>query len=218
MKRWLSYLCISTYLGALLFGCVSHAFDVLPNCHPIMYFLVWDMFCGWAGYEGRMQVIGEGESGKFYELAPAPWGEYHPYGYLGRQHYDPECRQGERIGHMCLRHTQHEPMVRMFVVEQEYPKRFNLPDAQYEAYYGKPKDNYTYCHTRFVVTPHGEILSSQPTWFLYQYHLALRDNPRLMSDARRSQPFLPAGLMNDSRGAYSTTPSSANLLSGPLAE
>ncbi len=218
MKRWLSYLWIGTYLGALVFGGVSHALDVLPNCHPIMYFLVWDMFCGWAGYEGRMQVVGEGESGKFYELAPAPWGEFHPYGYVARQHYDPECRHGERLGHMCLAHTRHEPMVRLFIVEQEYPKRFNLPDAQYEAYYGRPKDNYIYNHTRFVVTPHGETLKSQPTWFMYQYHMGLRDNPRLMSDARRSQKYIPAGLLNDSRGAYSSSPTTAPVVKGPLAE
>ncbi len=222
MKRWLTHIWISTYLLALLFGFFAHAFDIQSGSHPVMYFLVWDMFCGWAGYEGRMQVVGEGESGKFYELAPAPWGEFHPYGSLARQHYDPECKQGERFGHMCLDHTRHEPMVRIFVVEEEYPKKFNLPEAQYEAYYGKPKDFYTYCHTRFVVTPSGELLSSQPTWFVYQYQTGLRDNPRLMSDARRSQPYVPSGLMNDSRGAFSATPfyepSPGAPLSGPLAE
>jgi hypothetical protein len=222
VKRWLSHICITTYLLALLFGFVSHAFDIKTGCHPVMYFLVWDMFCGWAGFEGRTQVIGEGESGKFYELAPAPWGEFHPYGDMARQHYDPECKQGERIGHMALNHTKHEPMVRIFVVEEEYPKKFNLPDAQYEAYYGKPKDFHKYCHTRFVLTPAGEVLSMQPTFFVYQYQWGLRDNPRLMSDARRSQPFIPSGLMNDSHGAFSSTPfyepSPGTPVGGPLAE
>jgi hypothetical protein len=222
VKRWLSHICITTYLLALLFGFVSHAFDIKTGCHPVMYFLVWDMFCGWAGFEGRTQVIGEGESGKFYELAPAPWGEFHPYGDMARQHYDPECKQGERIGHMALNHTKHEPMVRIFVVEEEYPKKFNLPDAQYEAYYGKPKDFHKYCHTRFVLTPTGEVLNMQPTFFVYQYQWGLRDNPRLMSDARRSQPFIPSGLMNDSHGAFSSTPfyepSPGTPVGGPLAE
>jgi hypothetical protein len=206
VKRWFAHICITTYLGALLFGFVTHAFDIYSGFHPAMYFLVWDMFCGWAGYEGRMQVIGEGESGKFYELAPAPWGEFHPYGYIPRQHYDPDCKQGERLGHMALKHTTHEPMVRLFVVQEEYPKKFNLPEAQYEAYYGKPKQFHKYCHTRFVLTPNGEVLQSQPTFFVYQYEMGLRDNPRLMSDARRSRPFIPAGLMNESRGASSSTP------------
>jgi hypothetical protein len=222
MKRWLTHIWITTYLSALLLGFVVHAFDIHIGDHPVMYFLVWDMFCGWSAYEARTQVIGEGESGKFYELAPAPWGEFHPYGYIARQHYDPESRQGELFGRMALAHTRHEPMVRIFVVEEEYPKKFNLPDAQYEAYYGKPKDFHTYAHTRFVVTPSGEVLHSQPNWFLYQYQLGLRDNPRLMSDARRSQPFIPSGLMNDSRGAFSSTPfyepSPGVPVSGPLAE
>jgi hypothetical protein len=221
VKRWLTHFWIATYLFALAFGFVSHAFDIRSGFHPAMYFVVWDMFCGWAGYEGRMQVIGEGESGKFYELAPGPWGEFHPYGYIPRQHYDPECKQGARMGFMALKHTKHEPMVRIFVVEEEYPKKFNLPDAQYEAYYGKPKDFHKYCHTRFVLTPQGQLLQSQPTWFVYQSQIGIRDNPRLMSDAHRSQPFIPAGLLNPSRGASSTTPldnSSPDKLSGLLAE
>jgi hypothetical protein len=222
VKRWLSHICICTYISALLVGFVSHAFDIHTGSHPIMYWLVWDMFCGWSGYEGRMEVIGEGESGKFYELAPAPWGEFHPYGYVSRQHYDPECNSGQRYAQLCLGHTKHEPMVRIFVVEEEYPKRFNLPDEQYMAYYGRPKDYYTYCHTRYVFTPLGEVLRSQPTWFLYQYEMSLRDNPRLTADAHRSQPFIPSGLMNPSRGAFSVTPlydpSAPASIGAPLAE
>jgi hypothetical protein len=218
VKRWRSLVCISTYLTALLFGIVAHAFDVQQGFHPMMYFLVWDMFCGWSGYEGRVQIVGEGESGKFYELAPAPWGEFDPYGYLARQHYDPDCKQGERLAQMTLKHTKHEPMVRLFIIEQEYPKKFNLPDAQYEAYYGKKKDYYTYCHTRFVVTPTGEVMKSLPTWFQYQSEMGQRDNPRLLSDARRSQPFVPSGLLNESRGAFSSTPTAENPLGAPLAE
>jgi hypothetical protein len=222
VKRWPSLLFICAYLSALMVGYVTHAFDIDVGAHPIMYWLVWDMFCGWSGYEGRMEVIGEGESGKFYELAPGPWGEFHPYGYISRQHYDPECKAGARFARMTLGHTKHEPMVRVFVVEEEYSKTFNLPDDQYEAYYGKPKDFYTYCHTRYVLTPSGEVMRSAPNWFLYQYHTGIRDNPRLMSDARKSQPFIPSGLLNPSRGAFSLTPlydpSVPASIGAPLAE
>ena len=97
MKRWMTHLGIGAYLMALAFGFVTHAVDFGTGCHPIMYFLIWDMFCGWSSYEGRMHVISEGESGKFYELAPGPWGEFHPYGFIDRHHYDPN--QNQRIRH-----------------------------------------------------------------------------------------------------------------------
>jgi hypothetical protein len=62
----------------------------------------------------------------------------------------------------------------------------------------------------------------QPPFFVYQYQWGLRDNPRLMTDARRSQPFIPSGLMNDSHGAFSSTPfyepSPGTPVGGPLAE
>ena len=63
MKRWFTSLGIAAYLTALAVGFVSHAVDYGTDCHPIMYFLVWDMFCGWSAYEGRLHLIGEGESG-----------------------------------------------------------------------------------------------------------------------------------------------------------
>ena len=43
-------------------------------------------------------------------------------------------------------------------MEQEYPKKFNLPDAQFEAYYRKPKPQRIYSHLRMVLSPEGEII------------------------------------------------------------
>ncbi len=222
MKRWLTHAVIGIYLSALGFGFFAHAFDFLTGCHPVMYFLVWDMFCGWSGYEGRMEVIGEGESGKFYELAPGPWGEFHPYGFIARQHYDPEFMNGECLGKNTLKHTTHEPMVRIFVVEEEFPKKLNMPDALYEAYYNKPKVPHCYYHTRFVFTPTGEVLSAQPVWFRYQRELGIRDNPRLIADAFRTRPFFATGPQMRGRGAYASgtfyEPPSLVPVGSPLAE
>ena len=112
MKRWLASLGIGVYLLALATGFVAHTVDFGTDCHPIMYFLVWDMFCGWSGYEGRMQLIGESESGKYYDLAPGPWGELHPYGRIDRHNYDPNHTNGLVLAKNCLKHTIHEPMAR----------------------------------------------------------------------------------------------------------
>ena len=114
LKRWLAGAFIVAYLSALGLGVVSHALAFQQNAHPMMYFVVWDMFCGWSAYASRTHVIAEGESGKFYRLTPTPWGEYHPYSDLGRQHYDPFSSHCQRIGTNVLRHTRHEPISRMW--------------------------------------------------------------------------------------------------------
>jgi hypothetical protein len=222
MKRWLTHLAIFSYCAALAIGIVSHTLAVGNAGHPLMYFVVWDMFCGWAGYEGRMEVLAEGESGKFYRLTPGPWGEFQPYGRIGRQHYDAYCTNGYRIGKNCLDHTTHEPMTRIFVVEGEYAKKYNIPDAQYEAYYNKPKNTRTYHHTRFVFTPDGQTLQALPTWLSYAYNMGLRDNPRLMNESRRHRPFLAIGSDGPAPGAIATgtftEPPFAIPLGAPLAQ
>jgi hypothetical protein len=221
MKRWFTSLGIAAYLTALAAGFVTHALEYGTDCHPIMYFLIWDMFCGWSGYEGRMQLIGEGESGNYYKLAPSPWGEFHPYGFIDRPHYDPNHTNGFVIANNCLKHTKHEPMVRLFVVEEEYPKKFNIPDKQFEAYYGKPKVVHPYYLTRYILSPTGEVMSQQPNWFTVQYQMSLGDNPRLVNDAYRNRPFL-SSLQVHSHGAFASgryyEPSSVLSNGAPLAQ
>jgi hypothetical protein len=204
IKRFLSHLGIGAYLVALAIGIFAHAFSLGNSWHPAMYYIVWDMFCGWSFYEGRVEIIGEGESGKFYELAPGPWGDFHPYGRIGRQHYDCYADNAARFAINCLKHTDHEPMTQIFVIEEEFPKKFNLPDKQYEAYYGKPKEFHKYCHRRFVLDPAGQILKTQPIWLTYQYQMGLRDNPRLIADFRRARPFLAFSPDEHAMGAYAT--------------
>ncbi len=128
MKRWLTHLTIVGYLTALGWGIVAHSLNFGTHIHPSMYFVVWDMFCGWAAYDTRNQVIVEGESGKFYEVLPAPWGEIHPYGDLGRRHYDPYQTFCMSMAQNVLKHTDHEPIARIFVLEEAWAKKFNLPD------------------------------------------------------------------------------------------
>ena len=63
VKKWLTHLVITGYIGALAWGLVSHTFEYKNDSHPAMYYIVWDMFCGWGSYSNRVQVIAEGESG-----------------------------------------------------------------------------------------------------------------------------------------------------------
>ena len=190
MKRWLTHFTITLYLGFLAIGIVCHTANWGVNSHPVMYFNVWDMFCGWAAYELRYHVVGEGESGTFYELLPGPWGDIRPYGPVGRRHYDPNALFSLRMAMNTLKHTDHEPMARLFVIEENWAKKYNLPDWLWNRCYEEPKDKFSYFRLRHIVTGDGALLRTQESWLAHQNGLAITNNPRLHADARRGQPFI----------------------------
>jgi hypothetical protein len=187
MKRWLSIGFICTYLGALGWGIVSHAVSFFSGIHPLMYFIVWDMFCGWTAYDSRAHVIAEGESQRYYELVPAPWGELHPWGKLGRQHYDALNNHTGRMGLNVLKHTTHEPITRLFVIEEAWHKKYNLPDAVWQLRYDEPKRPHRYYRVRTVMLPDGTITEATTTWQNRQAGMMLADNPRLQSQASKAR-------------------------------
>lgn len=187
MKRWIIVLFIVVYMCSLGWGVVAHTLNYGSGSHPMMYFLVWDMFCGWSAYSARTHIIGEGESGTYYELAPGPWGELHPYGDLGRQHYDSYGAHSYKIGMNTLKHTEHEPMTRLFVVEELWAKKFNMPQALWKKRFEEPKQVHKYYHVRHILTPDGIVLQSRPTWLAYQYSLSVSRNPRLQAETRSTQ-------------------------------
>jgi hypothetical protein len=208
MKRKLAIGMIVCYLGALSFGVVAHALQYRQSSHPGMYFIVWDMFCGWAGYETRLHIIGEGESGRYYELAPGPWKEIRPYGDLARHHYDSYASHTLAIARNTLNHTAHEPIQRVFVVEENWAKKFNLPDELWQARYPDEKNFHSYYHLRQTYSTDGKLLASQASWFDYQANLALNDNPRLAQDSRRARPFFQVHpLLRSREPEMSMTPS-----------
>lgn len=200
MKRWLTHSVIVVYLSALSWGIVSHAVDYGNVSHPVMYFLVWDMFCGWTGYSGRIQIVGEGESGKYYELAPGPWGEFTPFGNIGRRHYDVMGVRGAKFAHNTLIHTRHEPITRIFVIEESWAKKYNLPDHLWNERFDKPKKIYRYYNVMHVFSIDGELLESNGTWLGRQHMLSVTNNPRLAQDVRKGKPIY--AFRNRVRGTY----------------
>ena len=189
MKRWLASSFIALYLAALGWGIIAHAATFYTNVHPAMYFVVWDMFCGYSHYEKRVQVIGEGESGAYYELAPGPWGDFYPFGDTARRHYDIHNTHTQRLVDLALNHTTHEPMTRVFTVEQWWPKRYNLPDWLWQQAYDEPKDVMIYSQVRRVATPDGQVLQHYNDWLTDQWAMCVMDNPRLEADRRRGRPL-----------------------------
>ena len=212
MKRWLAIGTITVYLGALLLGVGAHALNFKEGSHPAMYFVVWDMFCGWSGYESRLHIVGEGESGRFYQLAPGPWGDFQPFGDASRHNYDPFANHAGALALNTLRQTEHEPMQRLYVVEEMWAKKFNLPDHLWATRYVEPKVPYSYYHLRQILNSDGQMVGQNAGWFDYQAQTCLADNPRLLRDSNRGKPFYHVNPMQ--RSTESASPEAANIMSG----
>ncbi len=189
MARWLSISFIVTYLGALCFGVFAHAMNFYSHSHPLMYFIVWDMFCGWAAHEIRYHVIAEGESGRYYQVAPGPWKPFLPFDYeLGRHHYDAYGNFQQKIAMNTLRHTDHEPINRIILVEENWPKKYNLPDRLCGSIIDRSPDFRPYYWARIIYDSEGNVVTRLPIW-LHQVHLNnILDNPRLRADSARGRP------------------------------
>jgi len=191
MKKWLAVSFICSYLGTLSFGVFAHTYNVAVGSHPAMYFIVWDMFCGWSAYSTRSHVIAEGVSGDFYRVTPAPWGSFVPFGRLGREHYDSSNRFGGKLGINTLRHTDHEEMTRVLVVEESWPKKFNIPERHWAANNNGPRDVHKYHRIRAEYTPEGDLLQSQNSFVDAQVARIMTENPRLRRDSRRGDsPYI----------------------------
>jgi hypothetical protein len=179
---------IGTYLLMLVFGLFSHALGYKSTDHVGMYFLVWDMYCGWGGYEIRHHIIAEGESGQYYDVTP-PWGEFVPFGSAGRHDYDASTSFTAVIAEHVLNHTDHEPMTEIILVEEAWSKKYNLPASIYESRYEEPLEKRSYFRPRVVLSSDGEIRERCLDWTSWLAHQALADNPRLQRDIA-NRPFM----------------------------
>ena len=184
MKRWFSNTIIGLYLTALSAGIVSHTMKFGSACHPIMYYVVWDMFCGWSSHEIRYHVIGEGDSGTCYELAPGPWMRFMPYGDLDRMHYDVLGNSHHKMALNALKRTDHEPIRRIVMIEEVWPKKYNLSDRAWSMRYDEPKDKMSYFWQRAEMTDEGRVISFVPEYCAYLNSKSIADNPRLINDTQ----------------------------------
>jgi hypothetical protein len=191
MKRSLISAFIAAYIGVLTYGNCCHALQYQTGWHPLMYLIVWDMFCGWSAYATETALVAEGESGKYYELGPGPWGHFQPWGAdLDRHSYDHYYLHEHMMALNTLRHTRHERIGRVFIVEQVWAKKYDLPDHIWRMRYGdEPKDPYRYCNIRREMSPDGSCLRNYPGWVSREYMRQLAANPRLQTQMQRSRPL-----------------------------
>ena len=189
MRRLMAWVVISSYLSLLGFGLFSHALGYKQTDHVAMYFIIWDMYCGWCGHEIRHHIIAEGESGQFYEVTPAPWGEFTPCATIERHHYDGTASFTGAIARHILDHTEHEPITEVTLVEEAWSKKYNLPDEMYLAQNEVPKEKRSYYRTRSVLSPEGEYRQRTLDWTNWLSYQALTNNPRLQQKMM-GQPFM----------------------------
>lgn len=189
MRRIAACTVIVTYLAVLGFGLISHAVGFKSTDHVGMYFLIWDMYCGWSGYELRHHLVAEGASGQYYELTPVPWGEFTPFGSAPRTSYDNSASFTDAIARHVLEHTEHEEITQIILVEEAWSKKYNLPDTLWSRYYEEPKEPRSYYRTRAVLNSRGEFRERFLDWGGWLAYRSITDNPRLQQKMA-GRPFL----------------------------
>ena len=184
--KWCAGVFIGCYLAVLAAGIVAHSLKVGLAGNTLSYFVVWDMFCGYQAYDQRTHLIAESRSGKYYELRE-PWGEFCPFGHLGRLQYDhTDHLVSKHIDHI-LNHTQHEPIESVFFVQEVWPKQYNLPEHLWRQNFGNEREKISYYHLRAICNEDGGVVALHPNWLKQQTLNSISDNPRLRHEVRQAQ-------------------------------
>ena len=204
ISRTISTTFIAAYIGCLCFGILAHVMKVGLNGRTLSYFVVWDMFCGWEAYDNRTHIVAEDIHGQYFEVKP-PWGEFTPFGHVPRVHYDVSNSLVPRHIKNVLSHTSHPEIDRVYVIQEIWPKQFNIPDHLWSQYFEESRDRMSYYNLRAVCTESGTVLNSYPDWFVAQTLKSVADNPRLQLAAKRAQPYYNT-FVNPSRTAAAASP------------
>ena len=112
-----------------------------------------------------------------------------PNGDLSRAQYDILGNGLHKIALHTLKTTDHEPILRIVVAEEVWPKKFNLPDPLWNMRFDEPKDPKSYFWVRTTMDGDGKILSHRPNYLAYLYTKTIANNPRLQADTQRGKPF-----------------------------
>ena len=188
IKRWAAGLFVTCYLMWLSFGVVGHALKIGLVNNTLGYFVVWDMFCGWAAYDNRTHIIGEDADGNYYDVRE-PWGAFTPFGNVARINYDVGNTLIPRHIEHVLSRTSHPPIDRVYVVQEIWPKHFNVPDHLWSRYFHEPKEKVSYFNLRAICRADGMPIEIYPDWFNAQTMQSIADNPRLQKASQQATPY-----------------------------
>ncbi len=186
LAKWSAGLFIACYIVALSGGIIAHALKVGVAGNTLSYYVVWDMFCGWQAYDERLHLIAESDSGRYYDVRE-PWGEFCPFGSIGRYQYDVYSHMMSKQIRHILTHTQHDPIDTVYVVQEVWPKQYNLPESLWQENFGGEPDRLSYYHLRAVCREDGSLVTLHHDWMNQQRLNAVADNPRLRNEVRQTQ-------------------------------
>ena len=186
MQKWAAGTFVACYMTVLAAGIVGHTLKVGLVRNTLSYFVVWDMFCGWAAYDVRTHVIAESSDGRYFDVRE-PWGEFRPFGSLGRLQYDFSTQLAPKFIPHVLERTDHPPIDCVYLVEEAWPKQFNLPESLWESHFGGEPDKTTYFHLRAVCGADGRYLNVFPEWLQQQKLNSIADNPRLQREVSQAR-------------------------------
>lgn len=189
MRRWMAGSFIAAYVSALCFGIACQTVRMGTAMHPCMYFIVWDMYCGWTAYNHGYRAVAEGVSGQFYDLNPPPWGAFRPFNTLDRYQSLTDPAKQARMNLLIANNTKHEPLARMFVIEEAWAKQFDLPEYIWKAHNAIARDPYRYTKVVLEQSGNGAIAQIGKPWLDGQSQAMLGDNPRLQQEIQNSRPF-----------------------------
>lgn len=210
MKRYAAIAFIVLYLATLGYGLAAHVLVYNNVANPAMYFIVWDMYCGWSAYECRLHIVAEGESGQLYELE-SPWGSFHPFGSIDRRHYDNNVVHLGQIGRNILAHSDHEPMERLIVIEESWSKKYNLSPEVWAQFHDEPYEPRSYFRSRALFAVDGTCIERYLDIGSYLAHQAVASNPRLRNAMSRGRPFYV--MDQQASGSGAVVPASATSVS-----
>lgn len=188
MKRCAAIAFIVLYLCVLGYGLAAHVLEYNNLANPGMYYIVWDMYCGWSAYETRLHIVAEGRSGRMYELE-SPWGSYRPFGAIDRRHYDAGAVHCGAMARNILAHTEHEPIERIFLIEESWSKKYNLSPELWSQFHEEPYEPVSYFRLRAWFTSDGVCQERYLDIGGYLAHQAVASNPRLQNDIIKGRQF-----------------------------
>lgn len=156
---------IVLYLGLHAGFFLGHMLD-LTSARGLSYFFTWDMYGGHSPWETRVHVVAEGHQGALYRVLPGPWAPFQPHGDAFRHdrdwHWD--WRQGnlKNTAESILERTDHEPIAAVYVVEERWLSKYNLPDDLWSRHYGVEKPQGRYFRVREVFAPNTDQRQTYP--------------------------------------------------------
>ncbi len=135
LRRAAAVFCIGLYLLANVFFLVRNSVGA-TGPDPWAYFFTWDMYPFYRTTSSRPLAFGRTKNGTCVELLPSPLQEFR-WGLDGtatRTDMDRGFRYTSSTIRKVLRsskHADHNPIVHVYVIEEYWPARFNLPDDVY---------------------------------------------------------------------------------------